>query len=58
MDTQGNQNRWRGLDNTTWYAINSLLAQISQFAKSGPGATFDGLNKQRRNGFLQWAEMP
>jgi hypothetical protein len=22
--------------------------------KSGPGATFDGLNKQCRNGFLQW----
>jgi hypothetical protein len=48
----------RGLDNTTRYVINSLLAQISQFAKSGPGAAFDGLNKQRRNRFLQWVEMP
>jgi hypothetical protein len=26
--------------------------------KSGPGEAFDGLNKQCRNGFLQWAGMP
>jgi hypothetical protein len=36
------------------YAINSLLARISQFEKSGPNAASDGLNKQRRNRFLQW----
>jgi hypothetical protein len=35
-----------------------LLAQISQFEKSGPSAASDGLNKQCRNGFLQRAGMP
>jgi hypothetical protein len=40
------------------YVINSLLAQLSQFEKSGPGAEFDGLNKQCRNRFLHWVEMP
>jgi hypothetical protein len=40
------------------YAIMSLLAWISQFAKIGPSASFDGLNAQRCNGFLQWVEMP
>jgi hypothetical protein len=41
-----------------WYAINSLLAQISQFAKSGPNTSSDRLNKQHCNGFLQWVGMP
>jgi hypothetical protein len=42
------------LDSTTWYVINYFLAQISHFAKIGPDATSDGLNRQHRNIFLQW----
>jgi hypothetical protein len=34
------------------------IAHISQFSKSGLGATFDGLNKKRRKRFFQWAGMP
>jgi hypothetical protein len=52
---------WSGtlhLENTTWYAIGSLLAQISWFAKSGPDVAFDGLNKKRHNEFLQRVEIP
>jgi hypothetical protein len=34
------------------------LARISRFAKSGPDAACDGLNKQNHNRFLQRARMP